>query len=101
MPKMHTNANSVEAVEKKSCATCLAVLPYSEFYSKGNRIDSACKKCKKLKSKATYLRKRNVSSAAGIMGFIDIMAELQLKQVKTLRQRIRETLLERNLNINV
>ena len=41
-------------VEIKRCTSCVAEKSHDEFYSKGSRLDSICKECKKERSRADY-----------------------------------------------
>ena len=65
--------------DKKSCTTCLEELPSSSFYSKGNRLDSVCKFCKKQKSKTTYLRDKKSPPLKELNQFINLMKEINVK----------------------
>ncbi len=81
--------------EIKTCTTCLASLPVSEFYSKGNRHESFCKKCKKQRVKATYLAKRKSLSLADIRRFIELTATLQLERMRAFENELSQIIKER------
>lgn len=81
--------------EIKTCTTCLASLPVSEFYSKGSRHESFCKKCKKQKVKATYLAKRKSLSFGDIRRFIELIATLQLERMHAFENELSQIIKER------
>lgn len=43
-----------ELPQRKCCTSCNVEKSNDEFYSKGNRLDSICKSCKKERSRADY-----------------------------------------------
>lgn len=63
---------TVNALSKK-CTTGGDEFPLDGFYSKGDRLDSACKSCKRSKRKATYVvqkSKQTSKRAQDVLGRI-------------------------------
>jgi hypothetical protein len=72
-----------------------------EFYSKGNRRDSSCKRCKKQRVKATYLAKRNSLSRVDMPRFIELAAVLHLKRLRAFESELSDLVQERKVETNV
>lgn len=83
--------------DKKACTTCLQEFPSSSFYSKGNRLDSVCKICKKQKSKTTYLRDKKSPPLKELNQFINLMKELNIKTLDDFDNKLKN-IIERNEN---
>ena len=47
-------AACAELDQRKRCTSCSVEKPHEEFYSKGSRLDSICKDCKKERSRTDY-----------------------------------------------
>ncbi len=47
--------SSSQPAPLRKCTKCLDQLDSFHFYSKGNRLDSICKSCKKEKRRSTYV----------------------------------------------
>lgn len=62
----------METRDKKTCSKCKEVMPISEFYKKGTRVDSSCKTCQKEKKKAKYVVTKNHDVATGLKSIVDI-----------------------------
>lgn len=91
-PLRAVSGNESNAHDKKRCTTCLQELPVTEFYSKGNRRDSICKECKKLKSRTTYVRTKKTTPLKVLNRFIDLMTEIELEMVRDLNNQISEVI---------
>lgn len=91
--------HELSASGKKVCTTCLSTLPLSDFYSKGNRQDSCCKKCKKQKSKTTYLKKKKIPNIEGIKRFITLVVELECKRLQDFENELSIFINERRKNV--
>lgn len=75
--------NKKNCGEKKQCSKCLDDLPLDSFYSKGIRLDSVCKKCKKEKSRTSYLARKKQDDLKNLSSFANLICELEL--IKTER----------------
>lgn len=60
------------------CTSCNKSLPNSQFYKKGDRLESVCKECKKKKRKATYVAKRNIDDSKPIISLVMMMLDSEL-----------------------
>ena len=80
--------------ETRKCTKCLAILPATEFYSKGNRTDSECKHCRKMRERAKYLARHGEASRENLKRVIDILASWKLKRIRELRKEIQKYISE-------
>jgi hypothetical protein len=74
----------------KTCTTCLAELGIAEFYTKGNRLDAACKSCVKEKRRTTYLARQNELSKPDIIrlkSVVGLLADFELHRLDLLEKR--------------
>lgn len=68
--------------EKKECTTCLASLPIEEFYSKGNRRDSSCKKCVRKRKKSKYVSHRSKSEANRLTQVFELVHKAEIDDLR-------------------
>jgi hypothetical protein len=66
----------------KICTQCNRTLPIIEFYKKGDRIDSSCKVCVKVKKQMRYVPKEMEFSAENMMRIFDVVHDYELKIIK-------------------
>jgi hypothetical protein len=69
-------------VQLKICTQCDSSLPITEFYKKGDRIDSACRNCVKIKKQMRYVHKEMEFSAENMMRLFDVVHDYELKIIK-------------------
>ena len=67
--------------EFKNCTRCSHRLPQSAFYTKGSRLDSICKKCKKEMARSTYLTRKHRDSYNNLVKFVGLMCELECRRI--------------------
>jgi hypothetical protein len=84
----------------RKCTKCLDKFEPSQFYSKGNRLDSICKSCKKAKRRSTYVVKQAQSNFAKIIKILDVIYERefhfleeQLKKLSKIWNRSQQNLI--------
>jgi hypothetical protein len=70
------------ANNKKRCTTCLIELPLSSFYSKGTRLDSKCKECKKKTRRTTYVSRSEQDEQARLLKFFDILFDDEKRKLE-------------------
>lgn len=85
-PQSSTLALQTHKAETKQCTKCLAYLSPSEFYSKGNRLDSECKKCRRLRRRTTYVSQNARSSLARVRSVIDRSVSWEIERLRALRE---------------
>ena len=78
----------------KECTKCLTLLPAGEFYSKGTRLDSECKKCRRARRRATYLAHSHRSSFSTFRGVVEIAVDWELECIRSLRREVQTKLAE-------
>jgi hypothetical protein len=74
----------------RKCTKCLSLKDVNDFYSKGNRIASECKQCKKSIKKAKYVAKASHSQCASVNKVIDVFCELQNVQYENYLQKLKQ-----------
>lgn len=77
----------------KICSQCNRTLPVTEFYKKGDRIDSSCRDCVKVKKQMRYVPKEMEFSAENMIKLFDVVHDYEIKMIKnqiTLLDRIIE-----------
>ena len=67
--------------EIKICTICLVELPLGCFYSKGNRLDSACKNCVKTRKKTKYVTVHENLSFETLMKIFKLIQDLELEEI--------------------
>lgn len=68
--------------KKKECTTCLALRPIEEFYSKGNRRDSSCKKCVRKRKKSKYVSHRSKSEANRLTQVFELVHKAEIDDLR-------------------
>jgi hypothetical protein len=82
--------------KKKKCTQCQKSLELSRFYSKGNRLDSVCKDCKKIKRRATYVVRRNIDELQRIMEVVNIMLDSTDSELSKIENKLDKVLIKYN-----
>lgn len=67
--------------DKKTCSLCNESKLPGDFYSKGRRVDSACKQCQKKKKKAKYVVSKGKGLVDGLKGFIELSTSCLRKRI--------------------
>jgi hypothetical protein len=65
----------------KTCTKCGKELPICEFYTKGWRIDSQCKKCVCENKKSKYVNKQDEISFSALIKILQLIQELEINQI--------------------
>ena len=81
-------------METKQCTKCLVTLPFTEFYSKGNRMDARCKPCVKSVKKTKYLSREIELSIDRLMKVFDVVFALEKKMMDDQISRLDEVILK-------
>jgi hypothetical protein len=81
-------------LETKQCTKCLASLPLTEFYSKGNRTDARCKACVKSEKKTKYVSREIDLSTDRLMKIFDIVFGIEKKVMDHHISRLDEVILK-------
>ena len=68
--------------ETKICSKCAVELPLVDYYSKGGRRDSACKKCIKAGKKTNYVTSNVELSTSRLIQIFDVVYELENKMIQ-------------------
>ncbi len=71
---------------KKICTKCLVEKSSNDFYSKGNRLDSICKECKRSNRKAKYVSKKQCDEFNSLTAFFEIIFDSEIEELKRLNQ---------------
>lgn len=74
----------------KLCSTCLLTRPLAEFYSKGNRQDSACKDCTKKRKRSTYVATKPEYSVENLNNALGLLLDFELARVERVNEQLRE-----------
>lgn len=61
-----------QSVKSRVCSICSEARAISEFYRKGNRLDSACKVCQREKKKAKYVAAKECDVMVGLQNILSI-----------------------------
>ena len=77
---------------KKNCTKCLVEKPLSEFYRKENRLDSACKKCKKEARQTTYVASKNIDDVRSLIRLFDVIFDSEVTELKQFNRTCRKVL---------
>ena len=85
-PQSSNLALQTHEAATKQCTKCLADLSPCEFYSKGNRLDSECKKCRRLRRRTTYVSQNARSSLARVRSVIDLSIGWEIERLRALRE---------------
>lgn len=85
-PQSNALAIQSRESETKQCTKCLVHSPLSEFYSKGKRLDSECKKCRRLRRRTTYVSQNARSSLARVRSVIDLSVSWEIERLRALRE---------------
>ncbi len=70
----------------RDCTKCLVAKNIDEFYSKGSRIDSWCKSCKKTKRRASYIVGKNSLNKAELKRLKSFVRELITQELSSLNK---------------
>lgn len=65
-------------METKQCTKCLAKLPITDFYSKGNRVDARCKACVKSDKRTKYVSREIELSVDRLLRVFDVIFALEM-----------------------
>lgn len=85
----------MEEVNKhKQCVTCLQEFLLTEFYSKGSRLDSSCKSCKKKSRRASYSSSKNIASFEHLKKICDIVFDSEYARLNELEKRLDKVMLK-------
>lgn len=71
-------------VNNKNCTRCCAEKSSDEFYSKGNRLDSICKDCKKEKSREDYRFKLGPRDRERVATLANVLLDFHLNRQRQL-----------------
>lgn len=85
--------NSEGPTSGKTCSACGISKPVTEFYSKGNRTDSACKDCQTQKKRAKYLANKNQDAVAGLKAVLGITTQGLGKRIRSEIEKLDEVIL--------
>lgn len=77
-----------ESKNLKKCSKCLVEFSTTEFYSKGNRLDSWCKSCKKSERKSTYVSQKEVQAFDGLVQIGNIVYESEVNRLMEMNERL-------------
>lgn len=64
----------------KRCTNCEKEKRFEDFYSKGNRLESVCKECKKERSRSDYRLKFSDSDKERIKLLVDTVVNFHLQR---------------------
>lgn len=78
--------------ETKQCTKCLQELELTNFYTKGNRIDSRCKECTKSIKKAKYVVREQALQLDSLFSFCELVSEIELSTLKNQIHKIDEVI---------
>lgn len=67
--------------ELRRCTKCSDRLPRQAFYSKGSRLDSVCKECKKKLSRTSYVARKNRDSLSNLQKFVSLACDLETTRI--------------------
>ena len=73
---------------QKQCTKCKRVLNTSDFYKKGNRLDSICKSCIKEKRKTKYVSRKQIDEKHRLLSFFDLIFEQEHLVLNQLEKNI-------------
>ena len=76
----------------KKCTMCLVDLSLDNFYSKGNRLDSACKECVKSNKKAKYVSREIELNVDRLKKIFDIIVAIEIKTINTQISKLDEVI---------
>ncbi len=82
--------NQKKAGEIKTCSKCFRELHLDQFYSKGNRIDSCCKACKKAQVRSTYVARKHPINLRKLQEFVTMACELEMKRLDQIINQLDE-----------
>jgi hypothetical protein len=74
----------------KICSQCGEQKPTADFYSKGTRLDSCCKECKKGARNARYISKEGEEGAKQIAQIVNLLKEHQSDDIVSFNARLEE-----------
>ena len=84
-----------EMAATKTCTKCLQSKSTSDFYSKGDRLESICKECKKKKSRSRHsskVDKEGVEVVNRLKQVSEIVYEQEMTTLKLCNKRLLEIL---------
>lgn len=79
-------------VTQKECSKCKKTLDISEFYKKGDRLESSCKSCKRKKRNTTYVSKKFTDAHHRLSCFFDLIFEHEHHTLDQLEKNIDDAL---------
>lgn len=79
--------------QNKSCSQCKKTKFVSEYYLKGDRIDSICKECKKAARNKSYVSKSSADVFDTCAKLFDCYFEVELKSLNKIADRLEALLL--------
>ncbi len=80
-------------ISEKRCTTCLVSKKITEFYKKGNRIESTCKECKKDKRRTTYVSKKDTDDFDRLFRLFNLVLDLEKSSLDKLESDIDRVLI--------
>jgi hypothetical protein len=83
--------------DSKKCSKCVVVLPINQFYSKGKRLDSICKKCKKTRERTSYEVRKKRDDLKNLFSFASLICELEIKKTESAIRRLDKILRRYNV----
>jgi len=86
--KLIKNKNNFK--ENRQCTKCLDILPLNQFYTKGKRTDSSCKKCKRKQTRTTYVSKKNPLNLTNLKEFVNLIYEIELSRLRKIENELNE-----------
>ena len=88
-----TDKKSGNPTSSKICSVCAIEKPINDFYSKGSRTDSACKKCTREKKRTKYVADKNTDVAAGLTTILEITTHGLRKRIRSEIEKLDEVIL--------
>ena len=77
-------------VDFKNCSLCGLSLPSSEFYTKGDRVDAACKECVRSGKRKRRVKDLSDTAALGLAKVAKFIAKYELKRLEYYHAQTRE-----------
>lgn len=83
---------AVTRAETRKCTRCLVELPIAAFYSKGNRLDSACKECVKSDKRTKYVSRELELNTSRLLKVFEIIFDFERRQIEKELSRLDEVI---------
>ena len=79
---MTTGVSNKTLLERKICTQCRAEKPATEFYRKGDRLESSCKECKRAKKREDYRLNLNVKGKQRLCDVLGLVTGYRIAQIE-------------------